>query len=374
MNEVEVSVLVPAYRPDHLEACLRSVLAQTWGDFELVVHDDCPGDGVERVVEQVVGDDPRLVYRRHAEHVGGLANYEGLLHASRGTYIKFVNDDDLLAPDAIRRQRAVLEDDGSVSLVTGYRCLVDASGDALPDLGATARFFVDDVKVPGVQAAALVLQRQLNWIGEPTTTMFRRAALSAHGFDRTFEGQVLSGLMDIAWWLKLLVHEGDLVWLVEPLSSMRWHAGQFQHTAEARRRGTAAWPQLLRIARDLDLPDVRAGVDATPLRRPRPWWSAAATRATGAAEGGAPGLDHGRWLDAPAPDASVATAIGQHLVAAGRVQEGLRALLAASTSGSGHPPALTALESSFRALGADAEADECARRRRGLVPVGLAAA
>jgi glycosyltransferase involved in cell wall biosynthesis len=53
-----VSILIPAFRPTWLDIAIKSALAQTYTDFELLVSDDCPNDGVRKTMEK--WNDPRL--------------------------------------------------------------------------------------------------------------------------------------------------------------------------------------------------------------------------------------------------------------------------------------------------------------------------
>ena len=130
-----VSILTPAYKPDFLADALRSALAQTHADFEHVICDDSPGDEVAAIVRDVAGDDPRVRYVRNPGTLGGRANYLQCFDLARGEHIKFLNDDDLLAPDCLARMSAALDAYPAVTLVTSYRRLIDADGPAAAGRG-----------------------------------------------------------------------------------------------------------------------------------------------------------------------------------------------------------------------------------------------
>ena len=93
-----ISFIIPCYRYEHfLPECLASLQAQTCGDWEAIVVDDCsPPDTVRDIVAAL--NDARIRCVRHETNRGvGAAFNTGYLH-SRGTYISLLSADDTLAP------------------------------------------------------------------------------------------------------------------------------------------------------------------------------------------------------------------------------------------------------------------------------------
>lgn len=240
-----VSILIPAYSPEFFACCLESALAQSYEQLEILVGDDCPDDAIERIVMEKCDGDSRVRYIRHEQRLGGRYNYIRLFEMAGGEYIKFLNDDDLLDPECVRLMAACLGANPEVTLVTSYRQPIDAAGNALPDLLATMRPVEDDSLIAGDVLAHFVLEKELNIIGEPTTTMFRKAdAVRIRPHILSFAGRPSAGNGDLNLWLSLL-SMGDAIYLVQPLSSFRQHAGQRQRCAEAIERGQRGWRQLL---------------------------------------------------------------------------------------------------------------------------------
>ncbi|WP_295764188.1 glycosyltransferase family 2 protein [uncultured Oscillibacter sp.] len=105
-----ISVIIPVYDVEkYLPACLRSVLAQTYGDLEIILVDDGSPDGCPALCDEWAGKDPRItVYHKPN---GGLsdARNHGTARAS-GAYVTFVDSDDCIAPDHIESlYRPILE-------------------------------------------------------------------------------------------------------------------------------------------------------------------------------------------------------------------------------------------------------------------------
>ncbi len=97
------SVVIPVYNRAHsIAATLASVKAQTLADFECIVVDDgsTDGDALEGRITALA--DPRFRYLRQDNAGGGAARNRGIL-AARGTYIAFLDSDDLFLPRKLER-------------------------------------------------------------------------------------------------------------------------------------------------------------------------------------------------------------------------------------------------------------------------------
>lgn len=102
-SEAIVSVVLTTHnRSDLLPRAVRSVLSQTFGDFELIIVDDCSKDQTPEIVE-TFGDE-RIKYVRHKENRGlSAARNTGIRHAS-SEYIAFLDDDDEWLPTKLEKQ------------------------------------------------------------------------------------------------------------------------------------------------------------------------------------------------------------------------------------------------------------------------------
>lgn len=97
-NNPTVSVILPTRnRAALVGRAIRSVLAQTYEDFELLVVDDASSDETREVVESF--SDRRLVYiRRDSQNSGASAARNTGIIRARGTFISFLDDDDEYLP------------------------------------------------------------------------------------------------------------------------------------------------------------------------------------------------------------------------------------------------------------------------------------
>lgn len=103
----QVSVIIPTYRrPEATVRAVRSVLAQTFADLEIIVVDDCSGDGTAEAVEGLARDldEARIrVVRLETNRGPGEARNRGMVEA-RGEFIAFLDSDDELEPESIERR------------------------------------------------------------------------------------------------------------------------------------------------------------------------------------------------------------------------------------------------------------------------------
>lgn len=113
----KVSILIPAYNAARsLPDTLRSALAQTWPDFEIIVVDDGSTDETLAAAWSVTS--PRIKVVRQ-ENRGQAAAFNRALAEAQGDYFVFLDADDLLARDKIERQIARLHASGPEFVASG---------------------------------------------------------------------------------------------------------------------------------------------------------------------------------------------------------------------------------------------------------------
>lgn len=103
MPNTVVSVIIPVYNASsYLQECLESVLSQSLADFEIILVDDGSTDNSGLICDEYAKKDNRVkVFHKENEGVCVARNI-GLDNA-KGDWIAFVDSDDLLLPDALRK-------------------------------------------------------------------------------------------------------------------------------------------------------------------------------------------------------------------------------------------------------------------------------
>lgn len=114
-----VSIVLPVYNgAEQLKSVAGAVLAQDHGNIELVISDNGSTDGTEDVAREIADHDSRVVYHRHPHNVGLLNNFVGAMRIANGEYLRWIGDDDWIAPDYVSRCLEVFAEDPRRILVT----------------------------------------------------------------------------------------------------------------------------------------------------------------------------------------------------------------------------------------------------------------
>lgn len=96
------SICIPTHNRIHtLELTIRTVLAQTFDDYEIIVSDNASNPSAEALVKSF--KDPRIRYFRHDSIINGSGNWEFAIQKARGEFLLLLADDDGLVPSTLER-------------------------------------------------------------------------------------------------------------------------------------------------------------------------------------------------------------------------------------------------------------------------------
>jgi len=210
-----VSVIVPVHnRRTVIGATLRSVLAQTYADVELLVVDDGSDDGTADEVASSFGDAVRLI-RLGANQGRSAARNIGWAEA-RGDLVAFLDSDDLWAADKLARQVPCFAN-ADVALVHCRISVVDADGQPIATESAQLVRAFNDADARGYEYGGVTE----TWCRLYTSTVVVRRGLlqTTGGFDERlaqFED------WDLFW---RIARQGRVVALADTLVQYRRHAG-----------------------------------------------------------------------------------------------------------------------------------------------------
>jgi len=101
-----------------LETSISSLLAQTYGDFELIVSDNASNDGTVDLCARLAAQDRRIRFVRQPRNIGANRNYLAVQRLARGQYFKWAASNDWCAPTFLQRCVAALENDSAAVLAT----------------------------------------------------------------------------------------------------------------------------------------------------------------------------------------------------------------------------------------------------------------
>lgn len=214
-----VSVCIPTYNnATMIEDALRSVLAQTYPNLEVLVLDNHSTDETERLVHEIALSDSRVRYVRHAKNIGMAGNFNACLTMARGEFIQVLCADDILESGCVKELSTALRAHPEAVLACCGRTLVDANLQPLRVVRARSGREVVD--------GSVLIRECFAWgnrIGEPSAVMFRREA-GGRGFNADYPQ-----LVDMEMWFYLLT-KGAAVFLPDLLCRVRRHGQQFSQT------------------------------------------------------------------------------------------------------------------------------------------------
>ncbi len=132
MNDPIISVIVPVYKVEQwLPACVDSLLAQEFLDFELLLVDDGSPDGCPDLCEAYAQKDER-VRVIHRPNGGLSAARNSGIAAARGEYLAFVDADDTVAPGYLSKMLAAAQSSDADMVAAGF-CEMQQDGSVLQD-------------------------------------------------------------------------------------------------------------------------------------------------------------------------------------------------------------------------------------------------
>ncbi|HEY9608847.1 glycosyltransferase, partial [Allocoleopsis sp.] len=112
-----ISIVITTYNGErYLGAAIESVLSQTRGDFELLIWDDGSTDDSVRIAQTYAKQDSRVRVVA-AVHQGRVQALKGAIAQTTGTYIGWIDQDDLLAAAALQETTAILDTNPEVGFV-----------------------------------------------------------------------------------------------------------------------------------------------------------------------------------------------------------------------------------------------------------------
>ena len=116
-----ISVIIPVYKVEaYLTACVESVLAQTYRNFELILVDDGSPDNCPSMCDDFAARDSRIRVI-HKEN-GGLSSARNAgIDAARGDYLAFLDSDDLWTPLFLERLYSAVQETGADLAVCLFR-------------------------------------------------------------------------------------------------------------------------------------------------------------------------------------------------------------------------------------------------------------
>lgn len=220
----KVSILLTCYNHlRFLRACLESVEAQTYRDFEIIALDDGSTDGSREFLAKYANDAKEPEKVKAILNEANLGTYGSLnrgLKEASGEFVAILNDDDLWAPQKLERQLALFAEHPKVGLAHTDGWFIDGEGKRMA--GSPLGFEFPRTETGDVLLALLYQNKII-----ASAALVRRECFEKlGGFDEAYFG---SG--DWQMWLRI-AEEWEVGFVNEPLTFYRVHGGNASHRLE----------------------------------------------------------------------------------------------------------------------------------------------
>jgi glycosyltransferase involved in cell wall biosynthesis len=98
-----LSVIMTSHnREKYITEAIQSVLSSTFTDFEFIICDDCSTDNTYNIEQEFAAHDPRIRLFRNNKQIGDFPNRDLAASYASGAYLKYVDSDDMISPDALK--------------------------------------------------------------------------------------------------------------------------------------------------------------------------------------------------------------------------------------------------------------------------------
>jgi len=204
-----VSIIIPTCnRPHLLPRAVKSVLVQTFSDWELLIVGNSPTEETTTLVQKFEEKDGRIRYLTEGRRGIGIARNRGLEEA-RGEFVAFLDDDDEWLPKRLEHQLAFMSSHPDIGLLYSQAYVKDGNGHPI------------GLKPAGKPVWNLGDLIERNSIPSLTVLMRRRCLERVNGFDPD-----ILIVEDYDLWLRM-AKEFPIAYFPEPLAIHYRHGGNF---------------------------------------------------------------------------------------------------------------------------------------------------
>lgn len=210
MDNPTVSVCIPTYNGEkYIEKAIKSILMQTYKNFELLIIDDA---SIDKTVDIICGfKDTRVRLLKNNKNMGMVSNWNRCLVEAKGELIQFVCHDDYLKSDCLEKKINIFNSDNKINLVFNATCIVNGKNEVV----LKRRPFNSNKLFDG-NKISLKSFKSRNFFGEPSNVMFRKDVIEEIGyFDSNLQYSI-----DWDYWIKICL-VGNVYYLDELLTYFR---------------------------------------------------------------------------------------------------------------------------------------------------------
>ncbi|MCK4553264.1 glycosyltransferase family 2 protein [Candidatus Pacearchaeota archaeon] len=128
----KISVVMPVYNAEkYLDESIKSILNQTFKEFELIIINDASTDSSLKIIKKFQKKDKRVKLIKNKKNLGPAKARNKALKLAKGKYIAILDSDDICFPDRFKIQCDYLEDNPHIFLVGSSAIVIDEKGEKI---------------------------------------------------------------------------------------------------------------------------------------------------------------------------------------------------------------------------------------------------
>lgn len=228
MTAINCSICIPTYNgARHLRECLESAISQTHKAIEVLCIDDCSCDNTLELLNEYASRDNRIRIISNSRNLGLVQNWNECIAQSKGKWIKFLFQDDVIEPNCIQEMINAGEKSARPLVVARRDFIFENTP---PSIVAKYEKFTTTISMDTASGGQFDLSPQYvsrlalrfhseNFIGEPTSTLILRDIFEQIGY---FNSSMIQ-LCDLEFFLRVGTNYG-LAYIPETLAHFRIHS------------------------------------------------------------------------------------------------------------------------------------------------------
>lgn len=215
MTIPKISVIMPVYNASkYLEIAIKSILDQTYKDFELIILNDKSTDSSLDIIKKMMQIDTRIILVDKEKNCGPAELRNEGINIAKGTFIALMDADDISLPERFEKQIAILEGNLEIGVCGSW---FTKFGDNYNEEIIIHYEFHPVIKLNFLIDCC---------IGNPTT-MFRKSIIKDNRYETKFVP-----MEDYDLWSKLINHT-QFYNIQESLLMYRWHETNISHSSKS---------------------------------------------------------------------------------------------------------------------------------------------
>lgn len=215
---MKISVIMTSYNyADVISEAIKSVQAQTFSDWELIITDDCSTDNSSDVIRGFATADNRIKFFQNSENIGLKNSILKAIEATSGEWVAFLESDDFWEKDYLEKKVKIAEKYPDVGIIFNH---VKLFGDDEKRIMLSGRVFEKIHK--NLQKQNFPKNIFYNFISDNIILTFSCVMLKKSALNTEYFNSDVDRLLD--WWLYIhLTRNTNAYYIPEKLTNWRFH-------------------------------------------------------------------------------------------------------------------------------------------------------